>query len=615
MMHLLQGGSIVKTENVNAFVKFMEEVEDDLETMRTMLIALQASKSPPVQKTFVDSAGLWNIQRWMKHARKDPTNPLCLQVLEKVILVLRELPLTIKHLQGSSLGITVSKLAADTNVSLNIRSKATLLKEQWMEMIENNSSKVPRLETEDSQSDNPRKKTRMDDASRLSQEQVLPKFMKYKPGAIHVPPVTITSHPLPPPPPPPMTTTTTTKSKAKIQENANFFKELARALPRATPQSPSFNSRAAMTPRSSVSEHFSSPSSAHQQRNPRSPVVDRFSSSTVDSHQQSQASRPPDVEHLPSSSVEVQQQNRIPQSPVLEHISSSSTVEAHHRNHQYPRPPVVERLSSSSTTDSHQQTQPNHLNDAKNQSFLRGDYQDTYMDEDSNQFEAAKVHLQKAILKRKDPHQKTKKSVRFKAGDDLVQVKEFEKDPAYHEDECDDKRHEDEDERERRARDERYDDRHGSGYNDQLSADFERWSLRQYNPNKSEFVMSNSVTRGLVAGNYWRSPMVLTGLPELKKTGQESHEIGIQGYREATVPPVEYHLMDHIPPSPAEPDAETTPLGPPTRKIALWTSPAAHASILLSSLQAISGFLSRSQLSHEPVARFMSPLPIHPSQH
>ncbi|KAF9203627.1 hypothetical protein BGZ59_001516 [Podila verticillata] len=362
----------------------MEEVEDDLETMRTMLIALQASKSPPVQKTFVDSAGLWNIQRWMKHARKDPTNPLCLQVLEKVILVLRELPLTIKHLQGSSLGITVSKLAADTNVSLNIRSKATLLKEQWMEMIENNSSKVPRLETEDSQSDNPRKKTRMDDASRLSQE-------------------------------------------------------------------------------------------------------------------------------------------------------------------------------------------PNHLNDAKNQSFLRGDYQDTYMDEDSNQFEAAKVHLQKAILKRKDPHQKTKKSVRFKAGDDLVQVKEFEKDPAYHEDECDDKRHEDEDERERRARDERYDDRHGSGYNDQLSADFERWSLRQYNPNKSEFVMSNSVTRGLVAGNYWRSPMVLTGLPELKKTGQESHEIGIQGYREATVPPVEYHLMDHIPPSPAEPDAETTPLGPPTRKIALWT--------------------------------------------
>lgn len=51
MMHLLQGGSIVKTENVNTFVKFMEEVEHDLEAMRIMLIALQASKSPHVQKT------------------------------------------------------------------------------------------------------------------------------------------------------------------------------------------------------------------------------------------------------------------------------------------------------------------------------------------------------------------------------------------------------------------------------------------------------------------------------------------------------------------------------------------------------------------------------------
>lgn len=193
------------------------------------------------------------------------------------------------------------------------------------------------------------------------------------------------------------------------------------------------------------------------------------------------------------------------------------------------------------------------------------------MDVDSNQFEAAKVHLQKAILKRKDPHLKAKKSVRFKAGDDLVQVKEFEKEPVYHEDEYGDRRHEEEDERERRARDEQYDDRHGSGYNDQLSADFERWRLRQYNPDKSEFIMSNSVTRGLVAGNYWRFPMVLAELPELKKTGQESHEIGVQGYRETTVPPVEYHSVDHIPPSPAEPDAETTPLGPPTRKIALWT--------------------------------------------
>lgn len=70
-------------------------------------------------RRFVDSAGLWNIQRWMKRARKDPTNPPCLQVLEKAILVLRELPLTIKHLQGSSLGITVSKLAADTNATLS----------------------------------------------------------------------------------------------------------------------------------------------------------------------------------------------------------------------------------------------------------------------------------------------------------------------------------------------------------------------------------------------------------------------------------------------------------------------------------------------------------------
>lgn len=51
MMYLLQGGSIVKPENVRTFVELMEEVEDDLETMRTMLIALQASKSPLVQKT------------------------------------------------------------------------------------------------------------------------------------------------------------------------------------------------------------------------------------------------------------------------------------------------------------------------------------------------------------------------------------------------------------------------------------------------------------------------------------------------------------------------------------------------------------------------------------
>lgn len=55
----------------------------------------------------------------MKQARKDPTSPPCLQVLEKAILVLRELPLTIKHLQSSSLGITVSKLAADSNTSLS----------------------------------------------------------------------------------------------------------------------------------------------------------------------------------------------------------------------------------------------------------------------------------------------------------------------------------------------------------------------------------------------------------------------------------------------------------------------------------------------------------------
>lgn len=39
-----------------------------------------------------------------------------------------------------------------------------------MEMIENNSSKVPRSETEDSQSEYPQKKTRMDDALRPFQE-------------------------------------------------------------------------------------------------------------------------------------------------------------------------------------------------------------------------------------------------------------------------------------------------------------------------------------------------------------------------------------------------------------------------------------------------------------
>ncbi|KAG0033739.1 hypothetical protein BGZ81_007497 [Podila clonocystis] len=104
MMHLLQGGSIVRPENVGAFVELMEKVEDDLETMRTMLIALQASTSLPVQKMFVDSAGLLVLQKWMKLARKDPTNPPCLQVLEKAILILRELPLAIRHLQASTVG-------------------------------------------------------------------------------------------------------------------------------------------------------------------------------------------------------------------------------------------------------------------------------------------------------------------------------------------------------------------------------------------------------------------------------------------------------------------------------------------------------------------------------
>ncbi|KAG0033740.1 hypothetical protein BGZ81_007498 [Podila clonocystis] len=243
------------------------------------------------------------------------------------------------------------------------------------------------------------------------------------------------------------------------------------------------------------------------------------------------------------------------------------------------------------------------------------------MDVDSNrQFEAAKVHLQKAILKRKDPGQKTKKSVRFKDGNDLEAVKYFESEPPYkeHEYEDEDRRHqEEEDERERRARDEQYDDRHGSGYHDQLSADFERWSLRQYNPNGSEFTMGYSVTRGLIEGDYWRPPMVLTALPTADDCVVRSSEIAAQAYREATMPPVQYHSLDHIPLSPAEPDPETIPPGPPTRNIALWTSRETHANILLGSLQAISGFLSKSQLGHEPVGRFMSPMPMpmHPSQH
>ncbi|KAG0358772.1 hypothetical protein BG005_001840 [Podila minutissima] len=245
------------------------------------------------------------------------------------------------------------------------------------------------------------------------------------------------------------------------------------------------------------------------------------------------------------------------------------------------------------------------------------------MDVDSNQqFEAAKVHLQKAILKRKDQGQTTKKSVNFKVGKDLVAVRYFESESPYHEHEYEDedRRHQEEgDERERRARDELYDDRHGSGHHDQLNADFERWSLRQYNPNKSEFTMSYSVTRGLVDGDYWRSPMVLTILPTTVKCAVRSSEIAAQAYREATVPPVQYHSLDHIPLSPAEPDPETIPPGPPTRNIALWNSHATNASILLGSLQAISGFLSRSQLGHEPVGRFMSPMPMpmsmHPSQH
>ncbi|KAG0333714.1 hypothetical protein BG000_008931 [Podila horticola] len=246
------------------------------------------------------------------------------------------------------------------------------------------------------------------------------------------------------------------------------------------------------------------------------------------------------------------------------------------------------------------------------------------MDVDSNQqFEAAKVHLQKAILKRKDQGQKTKKSVRFN-DIDLVAVKYFESEAPYHDHEYEDegRRHqEEEDERERRARDEQYDDRHGSGYHDQLSADFERWSLRQYNPNKSEFTMGYSATRGLVDGNYWRMPIALAVLPTTVECVVRSSEIVAQASREATVPAVQYHSLDNIPLSPAEPDLETVPPGPPIRNIALWTSTESHASILLGSLQAISGFLSRSQLSHEPGGRFMSPLPVpvpmpmHPSQH
>ncbi|KAG0076846.1 hypothetical protein BGZ92_002218 [Podila epicladia] len=245
------------------------------------------------------------------------------------------------------------------------------------------------------------------------------------------------------------------------------------------------------------------------------------------------------------------------------------------------------------------------------------------MDVDSNQqFEAAKVHLQKAILKRKDKGQTTKKSVNFKVGKDLVAVKYFESEPHFHEHayEDEDRRHQEEgDERERRARDEQYDDRHGSGHHDQLNADFEKWSLRQYNPNKSEFTMGYSVTRSLINGVYWRSPVVLTVLPTAVKYVVRSTEIAAQAHREATVPPVQYHSLDHIPLSPAEPDSEIIPLGPPTRNIALWNSRETHASILLGSLQAISGFLSRSQLGQEPVGRLMSPMPVpmsmHPSQH
>lgn len=196
------------------------------------------------------------------------------------------------------------------------------------------------------------------------------------------------------------------------------------------------------------------------------------------------------------------------------------------------------------------------------------------MDVDSNQqFEAAKVHLQKAILKRKDQGQKTKKSVRFN-NIDLVAVKYFESEAPYHDHEYEDegRRHqEEEDERERRARDEQYDDRHGSGYHDQLSADFERWSLRQYNPNKSEFTMGYSATRGLVDGNYWRTPIALAVLPTAVECVVHSSEIVAQASREATVPAVQYHSLDNIPLSPAEPDLETGPPGPPIRNIALWT--------------------------------------------
>lgn len=54
-----------------------------------------------------------------------------------------------------------------------IRSRALQLKEHWMQMVDNNTNKIPRSETEDTQNDHPRKRTRIDGAQTQYSEEVM----------------------------------------------------------------------------------------------------------------------------------------------------------------------------------------------------------------------------------------------------------------------------------------------------------------------------------------------------------------------------------------------------------------------------------------------------------
>lgn len=60
--------------------------------------------------------------------------------------------------------------------TIEVRIRATQLKEHWMQMVDNNTNKIPRSETEDTHHEHPRKKTRMDGVQTQLSEEVRSTF-------------------------------------------------------------------------------------------------------------------------------------------------------------------------------------------------------------------------------------------------------------------------------------------------------------------------------------------------------------------------------------------------------------------------------------------------------